>query len=166
MKKIATLICAIIPAFSAFAYGYSTYESNKMSGFAIFTLIVMIVYIILSIIILVRWWNMTKDVKLLREKFTPANTQLTYLLAIGETEQARKAAIKMIVDRLYPIYGDNYIYTKAQSMNEAIKGLVPRIKKLGIDLPDYVTSGEKFIDYMNNLTDKNIPYAENSQYIN
>lgn len=168
MKKISILICALIPALSVFAYGYSSYGSDEMSGFAIFTLIVMIAYIILSIVILVRWWNMTNDVKQLREKFIPTSPTLTYLIAIGEKEQADKTALKMVVDLLYPIYGNLYIYSKAKNMNEAIKDLLPRIKKLGIELPDYVTSGEKFIDYMNNLTGKNIPYDEsqNNQYMN
>lgn len=161
MKKFAIIVCAIIPAISALAYydgyGYS-YHNDDMSGFAIFTLIVMIVYIILSIIVLVRWWKMTGNVKKILQHVTHSNPNLTYLIVIGEKEQAQKAAITMLVDTLYPIYHDPYIYTKAEDMNKELDALLPKIKKLGLEIPEYLTSGEKFIDYMNNLTDNNVPY--------
>lgn len=157
MKKATALICALIPTLSAFAYydgyGYS-YHSDKMSGFAIFTLIVMIAYIILSIVILVRWWKMTSNVEEIKRHITHDNQQLAYLIAIGEKEQAQKAALKMLVDNLYPLYNTAYAQ-KAQMMNYRIKEVLPQIKRLGITLPDYVTSAEKFIDYMDGLTGKN-----------
>lgn len=161
MKKIAVLICTLIPALSAFAYGsygYSTY-SDGTSGFAIFTLGVMIAYIILSIVILVRWWNMTKNIELIRQHLTHANPKLTYLVAIGEKEQAEKAALTMLVDLLYPIYHDQYEYNKAEAMNKIIQAKLPKMQKLGLSLPDYVTTGEKFIDYINGLTDNKVSYA-------
>ena len=165
MKKLAVLCCALLPAVSAFAYyddyGYYSH-SNDMSGFAIFTLIVMIVYIILSFIILNRWWKMTTNVEKIRKHITHANPQLTYLVAIGEKEQAQKAALTMLVDALYPIYSDPYNYFKAEAMNKVIEARLPKIKKLGLSVPDYVTSGEKFIDYINKLTDGKVPYIEAS----
>lgn len=163
MKRIAVLICAALSAVSAFAYyddyGYSTH-SDKMSGFAIFSLIVMVAYIVISIVVLVRWWKMTSDVEKIREHITHKNPKLTYLVAIGEKEQAEKAALIMVVDKLYPIYFDPYDLSKAKRMNKEIQSLLPRIQVLGISVPDYVTSGEKFIDYMNSLTGNNIPYKE------
>lgn len=157
------LVCALIPTLSAFAYygdyGYSSRNDN-MSWFAIFTLIVMIAYIILSIVILVRWWKMTTNVKLIRQHITHANPKLTYLVAIGEKEQAQKAALKMLVDILYPIYTDSYNYSKADAMNKAIASRLPKIQKLGLIVPEYITSGEKFIDYINELTDGKVPYKE------
>lgn len=48
-------------------------------------------------------------------------------------------------------------------MNKEIAPLLPKIKKLGLEVPEYVTSGEKFIDYMNNLTDNTVPYKEEIQ---
>lgn len=165
MKKFVALVCALIPAISAFAYygdyGYSS-RSDEMSGFAIFTLIVMICYIILSIVILVRWWKMTTNVDEIRQHLTHANPKLTYLVAIGETEQAQKAALTMLVDQLYPIYQDQYQYTKAEAMNKVIQPLLPKIQKLGLTVPDYVTSGEKFIDYINDLTGGKVSYADQS----
>ena len=85
MKKLAVLVCTLIPAISAFAYGSYGYSSHddEMSGFAIFTLIVMIAYIIISIVILVRWWKMTTNVEQIRQHITHANPKLTYLVAIG-----------------------------------------------------------------------------------
>lgn len=163
MKKLAVLVCALIPALSAFAYygdyGYSS-RSDEMSGFAIFTLIVMIAYIILSIVILVRWWKMTTNIEQIRQHITHANTKLTYLVAIGENEQAQKAALTMLVDLLYPIYSDPYNYSKAEEMNKAIASCLPKIQKLGLAVPEYVTSGEKFIDYINGLTDGKVPYKD------
>lgn len=157
------LVCALIPTLSAFAYygdyDYSSHNDN-MSWFAIFTLIVMIAYIILSIVILVRWWKMTTNVKLIRQHITHTDPKLTYLVAIGEKEQAQKAALKMLVDILYPIYTDSYNYSKADAMNKAIASRLPKIQKLGLIVPEYVTSGEKFIDYINELTDGKVPYKE------
>lgn len=123
-------------------------------------LIVMVAYIILSIVVLIRWWRMTEDVKKIRQHITHANTELTYLVAIGEKEQAQKAALTMLVDLLFPIYMDFYNYSKAAAMNKEIQKHLPNIQKLGLTVPDYVTTGEKFIDYMNGLTGSTIPYRD------
>lgn len=163
MKRIAILCCAILPAIRALAYyddyGYSSH-SDEMSSFAIFTLLVMIAYIILSIIILIRWWKMTTNVEQIRQHITHANPKLTYLVAIGEKEQAQKAALTMIVNKLYPIYfaDGNLNPNKAESMDKEIATMLPKIQKLGLEVPEYVTSGEKFIDYINGLTGGNVPY--------
>ena len=155
--------CALLSAVSAFAYygdyGYSS-RDDEMSGFTIFTLIVMIVYISLSFVILIRWWKMTTNVEQIRQHITHANPKLTYLVAIGEKEQAQKAALTMLVDLLYPIYSDPYNYSKADAMNKEILARLPKIQKLGLSVPDYVTSGEKFIDYINGLTDGKVPYKD------
>lgn len=173
MKKFAILSCALLSTLSAFAYsaysdyGYSRHD-DEMTGFAIFTLIVMIAYIILSIVILIRWWKMTTNVEQIRQHLTHANPKLTYLVAIGEKEQAEKAALTMLVDKLYPIYCDPHVYSKAEAMNKEIQTRLPKMKKLGLSVPDYVTTGEKFIDYINELTDGNVSYndASNPNYFN
>lgn len=159
MKKFAILVCALFPAVSAFAYGDYGYSSHgdEMSGFAIFTLIVMVVYIILSIIVLVRWWNMTSNIKDIKTHLTH-NYSLTYLVAIGELEQANKVALTMLVDRLMPIYFDQLDYNKVDTMNKYITTTLPKMEKLGLTLPDYVKSGEKFIDYINGLTGNKVSY--------
>lgn len=165
MKKSVILICAMFTTLSAFAYygdyGYSNHD-DEMSGFAIFTLFVMIAYIILSIVVLVRWWNMTTDVKNIKEHLTHShsNSKLTYLVATGELEQANKAALVMLVDNLMPTYYDQYDYDKVDTMNEYISTTLPQMEKLGLTLPDYVKSGEKFIDYINELTGNKVPYHD------
>lgn len=163
MKKIVILCCALLSAISAFAYygdyGYSSHD-DEMSDFAVFTLIVMIAYIILSIVILVRWWKMTTNVEQIRQHITHANPKLTYLVAIGEKEQAQKAALTMLVDILYPIYSDPYNYSKAEAMNKEIEARLPKIHRLGLSVPEYVTTGEKFIDYINELTGGKVPYKD------
>lgn len=163
MKKFAVLCCALLVAFSTFAY-YGDYDyssrSDEMSGFAIFTLIVMIAYIILSIVILIRWWKMTTNVEQIRQHITHASPKLTYLVAIGEKDQAQKAALTMFVDILYPIYSDQYNYSKAEAMNKVIQARLPKIQRLGLSVPDYVTTGEKFIDYINGLTGGKVLYKD------
>lgn len=141
-------------------YGYSRH--NEMSGFEIFILLVLIAYIILSIVILIRWFKMTADVREIKESLTLTNTKpkLTYLIAIGEREKADKSALIMMVERLMPIYKDEYDYEKAASMNRYIASVLPRLFKLGISLPEHVKSGEKFIDFMNELTGRDVPYGE------
>ena len=165
MKKIAVLCCAMFTAISAFAYygdyGYSGLNS-KLSEFADYVQIATIAYIFLSVIILILWCRLSYDVAKIRQHLnTPPNAPtLTYLIAIGEKEQAQKAALKMLVDQLYPIYSDPYNYSKADAMNKAIQARLPKIQKLGLSLPDYVSTGEKFIDYINDLTDGKVPYKD------
>lgn len=158
MKKIAVLCCALPATISAFAYG--DYYDDKISAFGIFILLVMIAYIILSIVILIRWWKMTNNVEHIRQHLTHANPKLTYLVAIGEKEQAQKAALTMLVDILYPIYTDPYNFSKAEAMDKEIVSRLPKIQKLGLSVPDYVTSGVKFIDYINELTGNKVPYKD------
>ena len=73
-------------------------------------------YIILSIVVLVRWFKMTNNVEQILQHLTHANPKLTYLIAIGETEQAQKAALTMLVEKMYSIYYNQYVYSKAEEM--------------------------------------------------
>ncbi len=141
-------------------YGYYG-RDDEMSGFAIFTLIVMIAYIILSIIVLVRWWNMTANIERIHQQLTHSepNQSLAYIVAIGEKERAEKIALKMLVDDLGQVYDGYYIH-RAEIMDEKIAKHLSQASRLGLSLPDYVTSGEKFIDYMNSLTGGTVPYKE------
>ena len=163
MKKFTVLCVALLSAGSAFAYygdyGYSRRE--EMSTFEIITIVLIGIFFIVSIMILSRWWKMTANVNIIRQHLTHANPKLTYLIAIGEKEQAQKAALTMLVDILYPIYSDPYNYSKAESMNREIETRLPKIQKLGLTVPDYVTSGEKFIDYINDLSEGKVLYKEN-----
>ncbi len=154
MKKLILLIGALSVSASAFAY--SSF-SHTLTGLEIFLLIVPVGYIVLSIIILVRWFRMTADVRAIRQHITHANPKITYLILIGEKEQAQKAALTMLVDLLYPIY-EGYDNNKAEKMDTIIGERLPKIAELGIVLPDYVTSGEKFIDHVNNLTGNTVAY--------
>lgn len=156
MKKTILLVLAFISAVHVFAqygdYGYADH-SDDMSAFNIFFLIVCIAYIIVSIVILIRWWIMTKDIKQLREYIVQDRPKLTYLLALGEKDKAQKAALKMLVDVLYPIYiSYGSTNTKVENMNKEIQKRLPRILRLGLSVPDYVTTGEKFIAFMNDMT--------------
>lgn len=170
MKKKVFLIGVMMAmAVGAFAYygnyGYS--HSDEMSGFQIFMLIVMIAYIILSIVILVRWWKMTQNVEVIRNKLTPKKPELTLMVVSGEKEQAEKEALKLVVGRLYNIYCEQFEYSKARAMNDVLESLLPPIEKLGLKLPEYVKSGEKFIDHMNGLTGRDVkckdpPYGSNA----
>lgn len=131
-----------------------------MESFYKILLAISIVEFILCIIILVRWWKMTTNIKIIREHLRREKTNLTYLVAIGEHEQAQKDALKMLVDVLWPIYCDEYNVAKASSMNNQINKLLPKILQLGLTVPDYVTTGEKFIDHMNKLIGAKVPYDE------
>lgn len=158
MKRIFIALAMI--ATSTGAYAYYGHEDDGMSGFDIFTLIVMIVYIVLSIVILIRWWKMTENVEKIRNKVNHDNDNtVTYLIAIGEKEAARKVAIKMLADKMYPIYYEQYEYYKAAKMNKAIESDLPELKRLGIEIPDHLSSGEKFIDYLNRLTGDQVSYG-------
>lgn len=47
-------------------------------------------------------------------------------------------------------------------MNNEIQARLPKIRKLGLSVPDYVTTGEKFIDHINELTDHKVSYKNES----
>jgi len=161
MKKTALIIiCALLAILSSCTLNSNDLTHDSSSGFALFLTFVLIAEVILFIVILVRWWKMTTNVEIIREHITPTDPKLTYLVAIGEKEQAQKAALKMIVDLLYPIYLDSTCYTKAETINNILAQRLPRIAKLGIELPDYVMSGEKFIDYLNDLTGRDVSYKD------
>ena len=79
-------------------------------------------------------------------------------------EQAQKAALTMLVDILYPIYSDPYNYSKAEAMNKEIQARLPKIQRLGLSVPDYVTTGENFIDFINELTGSKVPYKDETSH--
>lgn len=98
---------------------------------------------------------MTVDVKEIRDNIVPDNQELLYLLVIGEKEEAQKKALAMIVEKLYPIYWGNYM-DKAQTMDQVLAPMLPKIQRLGITLPDYATSGKRFIEHVNALTGNDV----------
>ena len=67
---------------------------------------------------------MTNNVEQILQHLTHANPKLTYLVAIGETEQAQKAALTMLVEKMYSIYYNQYVYSKAEEMNKEIAILI------------------------------------------
>lgn len=163
MKKFLVAVCALLCATPAFAYYGDYYYSSRddeMSGFAIFTLIIMIIYIILSVVLLVRWWKMTTNIKLIKEQLTYNESTPEFLVLVGEKGKARKVVLSDLVERLVNVYNTDYYYNKAEAMNEIIQEKQPKIERMGLTMPDYVTSGEKFIDYVNALTGHNVKYSE------
>ena len=160
MKKLLLLSTAILSATSAFA----SFGGFAAGGLAFFFLLIYLGIIVLSIIMFIKLWKMTDDVKLIRQHIFNANPKLTYLVAIDEIEAAQKTALKMLVDKMYPIYFDSNNYDKAESMDKELAKILPQMRRLGLDIPDYATSGEKFIDYMNHITGRQVRYKESNPY--
>lgn len=167
MIKTTALISAIITAFASYGeYDYS--RENQMFEFSFFGYIVLIVIIVIDIVIFVRWWTMTSDVKEIKEYLThnqsmsyllaTGQIDFSYLVATGDIEQANKAAIVMLVDKLMSIYDNKYDYNKAFSMDKYLNSNLPKLEKYGLTIPEYMKSGEKFIDYINGLTGNKVPY--------
>lgn len=156
IKKLILTVAAILSATSAFAY----YGGYADAGLAFFFLVIYLGIIVLSIIMFVKMWKMTDDVKLIRQHLINPNPKLTYLVATGQIEQAQKAALKMLVDKMYPIYFNSNNYDKAESMDKELAKILPQMRRLGLDIPDYATSGEKFIDYMNGITGRHVRYKD------
>lgn len=164
MKKFVVAVCALLCTAPAFAYYgdyyyYYSRRDDEMSEFAIFTLIVMIAYIILSVVILARWWKMTTNVKQIKEQLTYNKCTPEYLILVGEKDKAQKVVLTDLVDRLIEVYKNVYCYNKAEEMDKIIQDKQPEIDRMGLTMPDYVTSGEKFIDYVNALTGKEVKYT-------
>lgn len=147
MRKLVLLL-AMIPAVNAFAY--NDYGDDGIMALGGFTLFLALVSLAVSIIVLVRWWKMTNHVKGIYSEVTLHCNDLTYLLAIGEREKAEKAALVMIVDRIYPVAksADMKPSAKVRIMDQQIAFILPKLQRMGLRLPDYVTSGQKFYDFV------------------
>lgn len=161
MKKLLLLTALLsIPAISAFGY----YESDfgSVSYLATLSVVITVIFGIISILAIIRFFEMSSDVKAIKQQITTPQSRekLTYLVAIGELKKADKEALKMLVDELMPIYYNENDYNKANSMNGLLVTVLPKMERLGITLPDYVKSGEKFIDYLNEKTGNDIAYAD------
>ena len=97
--------------------------------------------------------NISQNLRIVKQEFqNEKRTSLTYLISIGELEKANKQALIRTVEKLRAVYYSSTIKDKASKMDTYLKDMLPKLLKMGITLPEYVQSGERFIDYMNNLT--------------
>lgn len=153
------MVLLSLPAISAFGYYESDYDR---AGIAFLPIVIYVALLVISILAIIRFFEMSSDVKAIKQQITTPQSRekLTYLVAIGELKKADKEALKMLVDELMPIYYNENDYNKANSMNGLLVTVLPKMERLGITLPDYVKSGEKFIDYLNEKTGNDIAYAD------
>lgn len=115
---------------------------------------------ILSLILFFKIWWMTNDVAALKKQLVPeGETTLTELVATGETDKAAYNAKHMLYAMLSETYFSSDITYKNKSavMEEKLSTILPRIQRLGLDLPDNLTSAKAFIEFMNGVTGKSIP---------
>lgn len=150
---------------TAFAYYGSSYEYERNSYSGVY-LFVLVVYITICVIFIARWWMMTIDIKEIRKTVAPPSKDLLFLINIGEKELAEKVALKERVSLLSKIYeqssvpGNSMYEAPGPKMDEIIQEKRSTYERLNITLPDYVSSGAKFIDHMNALTGRNIAYDQ------
>lgn len=160
MKRLTILATALIPAITMFAYygdyGYSS-RHDEMSGFAIF---LWIVAFICSVILLIRWWKMTADIKAIKQKLTtPGDEKISYLLALGEMEHAEKLVLTRLIDVMYPIYAEGIRNNRkkeftAREIDNSIQPFIRGYSHLKVNIPEYARSGQAFIEYMDEVTGK------------
>lgn len=168
MKKVFIVIGILGIATTGFAQFFNYPQGTHyvqvhdiiMSGFERFTIAVEIALVVCAIIIAKKIKVISKK---LEEKFVenesePHKRTLTYLVAIGDVNAANKEALKRLVDALYPLYYSSSVSNKEEAMDKLIENNLPRMEKLGLNLPHYVHSGKNFIDYMNSLTGNSVKY--------
>ena len=124
-----------------------------MTDFVEFLTVVICIYIILSIVILVKWWKMTNDVKEIKRKINDRDNFIA-ILAIEGKDAAEKAAIKLLIDKLLAVYFDegtpnHYKFTEMNKIFSKYSGL---FDKLNFNVPPYLRTVKDFITYMNDLT--------------
>lgn len=117
---------------------------------------------VLNIILFFKIWGMTNDVAAIKKHLIPdTEITLTELVALGEPSKAESAAKKLLYDALSTIYFSHSMnYTarlKAKDMDDKLSDYLPRIQRLGVNLPEHLTSSKAFIEYMNELTGKPMP---------
>ena len=126
-----------------------------LSGILIIVLGIIFAKLIWAICML--FINISQNLRILKQEFqNEKRTSLTYLISIGELEKANKQALIRTVEKLRAVYYSSTIKDKASKMDTYLKDTLPKLLKMGITLPEYVQSGERFIDYMNNLTGNNV----------
>lgn len=162
MKKLMILI-AFMGTVTATAmgkiylddYGYSRAMEKQMETadhISTFFLIVGIAYIVLSVIVLVRWWKMTKVVNKIYEITEQNDYSIFYLASTGRMDEARDKGIKELYDALVKVYFDEQVWGKEKEMDKEIALRLPTLTKIGIEVPDFMTSGEKFVNHFRELT--------------
>lgn len=162
MKKILVAVCALLSAAPAFAY-YDDFELTHHGDLTFLGVVFFIILPILYIVLLVRWWNMTTNIKQIKEQLTYSKCTPEHLILIGEKEKAQKLVLTNLVIALSAVYECNSMssplyYNKAEEMDRIISDKQPEIDRMGLTMPDYVTTGEKFIDYVNALTGMEVKY--------
>lgn len=100
--------------------------------------------------------NISQNLRTIKQELqSEKRTSLTYLISIGDIENANRQALIRTVEKLRDVYYGS-TNDKAGIMDTYLKETLPKLSKMGITLPEYVQSGERFIDYMNNLTGNNV----------
>lgn len=141
---------------------YAALDDNFLSGFGailngILILVFGIIFAKLIWAICMLFINISQNLRIVKQEFqNEKRTSLTYLISIGELEKANKQALIRTVEKLRAVYYSSTIKDKASKMDTYLKDILPKLLKMGIILPEYVQSGERFIDYMNNLTGNNV----------
>lgn len=162
MKKILLSAAAISAAFSASASSYDDVPFIFSGMFTFFSIAIPIAFIVLLISIAAKVDNISKKVDLLASPVPvpkPNQAQkLSYLVGLGEQEEAQKLAERLTFDFLYNIYfGTSYSVSKREWIDQYLAEKLPKYERLGITLPERLRSGAAFIEYMNNLTGGKVP---------
>ena len=162
MKKHILFLLASLVSLGAYAYPdypytYGSSNSDQMSGFDIFIIVVASVYIILSIIVLVRWWKLTKHVAEIKDSINKRDDILAVLASDGK-EEAQRVGIRNLMKDLLSIYNNYDIHNrlKAQEMKPIFSKYSKLFNKLGFNVPDYLRTVSNFITYMNDLTGNDV----------
>lgn len=111
------------------------------------SIIAAIISLSISIVILVRWWRMTKDIQDIKNtiaKVTPKN-KVPILYLLGKHDAAREIAIENLVIKLLEMRGG---YTEVK-IDETINNYRKYLKQFDITLPEELSSAAKFIEFSN-----------------
>lgn len=157
MKKLLIVPMGLL-SLNAFAdyypcIGYISYRDD-WSGFEIFILIASIVFFIISIIVLFRWWSMTSDIKKIRNYLQPGEDDIIAIYCSEGKEAAQKAGIKSLVTELMEIY-DSPRYHPDERYNymaPIFSRYATLFNKLGLVVPPYLKTVSLFIKRLNEIT--------------
>lgn len=118
---------------------------------------------VLNIILFFKIWGMTNDVAAIKSNLTPEAKRhtLTKLVALGEKAKAEAVAKQIIYDELSDLYfgGEAYNGTaekNVKTFDAKLSKILPKIQRLGLEIPKHLSSGKEFIAYMNSLTGDNV----------
>ena len=185
MKRQVTLAIVLLPAISSFAYygDYSSSPSFELPGWVTFMGYLMIAWGILEIILFLKIWGMTNDIRALKKDYFHEKTDESYYLmaknlrknlVLGNIEHVKKTLLTNFMDEIIKSYSklplqgyekdengkDRLVSYEEKNLRTPIAPYVENLRKqfdkIGEPLPPYINHMATYGDFLNIFTKEDL----------